>query len=717
MSQLMTRSLMVLLICFVCRMTFGQAAPVQGQDAAWSGPITLINSATVLHADTFPGTDACAKINAAMGALPPTGGVVDARGIQNLQACSTNPFIVPATTGTISATMGLANVGGTSTTWSPTGTAAGSQTGGALFCLPNTFLGIVQSVGSATSLTLTSGALSSCNTPPNNTYTITAKSGELLLGNATYSISWPWLIPAQWRVIGTGRGSATSATANLDGLNTTIQANKGTTANDVYSNRILSAGNLSFSAGVLTGGGGTADWRTATSGSLIRACNGVPPCSSPFYASTLTTITGAAPPTPQTAIPSIPPAMTFSSKVYAITPSMIQFLPFGTFQGLNTQIEFGSSVSNLNVDCNSVPGAIGVQNWTAQEQSYVRDVNVSNCLGIGLDVETSQAQNSGPYSDLVINPGLTPYSVTLCAEILNTGDLRGIHGLTCAPALMATQFGNVGLDLSSTSLTLEDMHFEGFTTGIEVGANGNANNVTLVNASGGAGAGPMNTVVDIANSSFANNNEVGVFGLSSGVPGSRATNTLVDNIMGTTLTSLTDPSLTFYVLGAGTGTNRNRLTSSSNASSVLISPSFNGNPTAPTQALTDSSTNVATTQFTKGLFGTWGGFSNISLASTSTFGGQWTTPSTDGITLTGFDMVLSRPPSGCGTPGALSIVDHSSSDSILMTITTTAATTNYSTTGSVNVSAGHVLRLKVTTADTCTVPALGPTTAITYKFQ
>jgi hypothetical protein len=206
-----------------------------------------------------------------------------------------------------------------------------------------------------------------------------------------------------------------------------------------------------------------------------------------------------------------------------------------------------------------------------------------------------------------------------------------------------------------------------------------------------------------------NGNEINLFGLNSG----GVTNVLNDEIMGTTLT---DSSLSFYVLGQGSGTNRNRFSSSPNAANILQSPTLTGNPTAPTQALTDTSTKVATTQFTKGLFGTWDAFIPTNFNSTSTVVGQWTTPSTDGITLTTFDMVLGQAPN-CGTPGALSIVDHSSSDTVLMTINTTSGTTTYTTTGSVNVSAGHVLRFKVSTVDTCGTHAMNPTATATYQFQ
>jgi hypothetical protein len=46
----------------------------------------------VIEADTQAGADACAKIAAAIAALPATGGTVDARGLQGAQSCGANPF-------------------------------------------------------------------------------------------------------------------------------------------------------------------------------------------------------------------------------------------------------------------------------------------------------------------------------------------------------------------------------------------------------------------------------------------------------------------------------------------------------------------------------------------------------------------------------------------------------------------------------------------------
>src|SRR5215469_2639431 len=45
----------------------------------------------VVMADTQTGSDACAKITTAVGKLPSTGGVIDARGFQGTQGCAVAP--------------------------------------------------------------------------------------------------------------------------------------------------------------------------------------------------------------------------------------------------------------------------------------------------------------------------------------------------------------------------------------------------------------------------------------------------------------------------------------------------------------------------------------------------------------------------------------------------------------------------------------------------
>ena len=60
---------------------------------AFTGPLSAANLNNVVFADQQAGTDACAKINTAIGLLPATGGIVNANGfLSTPQTCASNPF-------------------------------------------------------------------------------------------------------------------------------------------------------------------------------------------------------------------------------------------------------------------------------------------------------------------------------------------------------------------------------------------------------------------------------------------------------------------------------------------------------------------------------------------------------------------------------------------------------------------------------------------------
>jgi hypothetical protein len=544
---LMIRSLVVLFMCFGCRIAFAQAVPAQGQDAAWSGPITITNSPTVIRAELFSGTDACAKILTAMGVLPPNGGVIDARAFSTLavQPCAANPFISATTSGQITVISG-AMVTGTLTGVNATNWTS-AQIGGALFCgsPAGNFVGIVQGVAVGTQvITLTATALATCTLP--GSYTISAKSGTLLLGNTTFSISSSWIVPDRWRVLGSGRG-ASSTSSSPNGTGTSIQANSSSFG------PVVSSGHASTTAGSpgVTGSGLTG-WTTALVGQMFVAAGGA--VQAPILSVTN-----------QTNLTLTIPAQTgLSGSTYSITPPLIQFNPTNNIS--TTGLATGVSVSNLNVDCNSITGGVGIQNWWAQELSYAQDVSIFDCNAISLDVETSSSQNSGPYANIssTNDAASRANANTLCAELLSSSqtDLRGVHGLTCIASI--TPAPSIGIDASMESLSLEDLHLEGYVTGISIGTNAEANNLTLINATGGTGKPGMTTLINIVNptSYSPNNNEVNLFGLNSG----GVATILNDQIMGT---NLSDSSLSFYVLGQGSGTNRTRLTSSPNAANIV----------------------------------------------------------------------------------------------------------------------------------------------------
>ncbi len=73
-------------------LTLSTSAPLMVQGATLLTETSTKSLNSVKFADRFAGTDACAKIHAAIIALGASGGVVDARGFRGTQPCSSDPF-------------------------------------------------------------------------------------------------------------------------------------------------------------------------------------------------------------------------------------------------------------------------------------------------------------------------------------------------------------------------------------------------------------------------------------------------------------------------------------------------------------------------------------------------------------------------------------------------------------------------------------------------
>jgi hypothetical protein len=214
----------------------------------------------------------------------------------------------------------------------------------------------------------------------------------------------------------------------------------------------------------------------------------------------------------------------------------------------NTAPSFGVRVENLTIDCNNLPGVTGVYNDKAEEQSGLRHVLVENIAGIGLDVESSGAQNSGPYEDLELSGGVNSNvsANSLCAKVVNVPAFRGIHGATCnfnAYSIHPT----VGIQMDNSG-TLTDIHIEGAENGIGLGVSSPANGAILQNIYAG---GPNNTnLVHI----YRGQNI-----LLSGLVRSTTPTLLVDDVLGQTVT---DTELALYFIGNGTPPYQTRFSSS-----------------------------------------------------------------------------------------------------------------------------------------------------------
>jgi hypothetical protein len=147
------------------------------------------------------------------------------------------------------------------------------------------------------------------------------------------------------------------------------------------------------------------------------------------------------------------------------------------------------------------------------------------------------------------------------------------------------------------------------------------------------------------------------------------------------------------------------------------SPALTGTPTAPTASSGDNSTKIATTGYVRSeIYSAW----SCPVAGTTavTQYCNWTVPA--GLTVTGFDLAASTAAAGCTTYPVLQVWDGTAGAELGSYSTTFTTGTNFYTqvTGSSNVTSGHQLRFKITTASAgCTTNAAGIVGTITYQMQ
>jgi hypothetical protein len=231
----------------------------------------------------------------------------------------------------------------------------------------------------------------------------------------------------------------------------------------------------------------------------------------------------------------------------------------------------GVSVENLRLDGNGVIlngiGINGIVNQYSGDLSYVDKVSLYQILGTGLLVSTN-ANNSGPYSDITFDSGSFP-AVGPCVSIYSLSSTRGIHGLTCiSPSTEAL----AAVLLDSSNNTLADVRIVGFYDGISVGKNNPAHSNVLRNVYGDTAKPnckgcitPVN-VVHIFNVGGNPVSDLVVMGVSNG---GQFTTTIQDDLTGPTLA---DPHVAMYVLGrqATGATGYSRFTTSPNAATWVV---------------------------------------------------------------------------------------------------------------------------------------------------
>jgi hypothetical protein len=225
-------------------------------------------------------------------------------------------------------------------------------------------------------------------------------------------------------------------------------------------------------------------------------------------------------------------------------------------------------IEHLGVNGSNIAGVTaGIKNGFSQEKSWVNDVAFTNIANIALDIENSNAFNSGPYTNLTMS------NVGTCLKI-KSFPTRGVHGLTCSTTGSSS---GAAIYLDAINNSLEDIYIQGGASqdGILVGSQAAAGNNLLFNISGSG----LNSVVHICGSSNAGHC-LGIGGASDitllGIKSLSAGNTIEDDLSGTTIT---DSTVGMYIIGepvqgqgASIGYSRFTTSTSTNAATWLVGP-------------------------------------------------------------------------------------------------------------------------------------------------
>jgi hypothetical protein len=174
----------------------------------------------------------------------------------------------------------------------------------------------------------------------------------------------------------------------------------------------------------------------------------------------------------------------------------------------------GVVISDLRLDgqgtlnTKALASLIGIMNKNSQEGSYVSHVTFRYFEGTSLDIETSGANNSGPYEDNALGGGgsscvssgvcSNQNSATSCIKIVNA-QTHGIHGFTCTAGYLNSSGAgpSAGLYLDGNGNSIQDGHFEGVKDGVVVGDQASVAGNVILNITGASGGGTSGDIVNI----------------------------------------------------------------------------------------------------------------------------------------------------------------------------------------------------------------------------
>jgi hypothetical protein len=165
----------------------------------------------------------------------------------------------------------------------------------------------------------------------------------------------------------------------------------------------------------------------------------------------------------------------------------------------------GIAIEHLHIDTSNYSKLNGIVNNYAELGSYVNDVEVTANRCAGLTIGSGSATNSGPYTNInfvatgppsscfaASGGGGSNLSYPLCIDIET--QTRGVHGATCIGYSSVAK--DAAIYVNASNNTIEDIHFENFWDGIQIGdVASTVGNIVVSNVTGADnGAQPQNIV-------------------------------------------------------------------------------------------------------------------------------------------------------------------------------------------------------------------------------
>jgi hypothetical protein len=227
----------------------------------------------------------------------------------------------------------------------------------------------------------------------------------------------------------------------------------------------------------------------------------------------------------------------------------------------------GVTIENLTIDgtndTSTTSPLNGILNKFAGQGSYINNVTFNQVLGVGLTINGTSAQGSGPYTNLKFDDTANQtISSTSCVE-LETDNTLGLHSITC---LANDANAQAGIYVDASHNTIEDVLVQGFQDGIVVGQNASAEDDIIIGFADTTSTTEDKAAVELA----SNASNIVVLGISN-----LSKKTIVeDDVTGFSPTGT--PSMAVYVLGSSGSGGYSRLSTGVGVIGGAISAT--GNP-------------------------------------------------------------------------------------------------------------------------------------------